>query len=127
MDSLNELSPQAIAQGQLDAYNARDIDAFMAYWAEGAQVFEFPDKLLATGKQAIRERHVVRFREANLHGKLVERMVMGNCVIDREQVTRTFPEGTGRLDVIAIYDIGEGRIRKAWFMMGTKTLDTPAL
>jgi len=123
--TMPELSPDDVAQGQLDAYNRRDIDAFMSYWADDAQVFEFPDKLLASGAAQIRERHVARFTEANLQGKLLSRMAMGSCVIDREQVTRTFPEGTGQLEVIAIYDIGEGKIRKAWFMMGAKTLDTP--
>ncbi len=115
---------EAVAQGQLDAYNARDIDAFMRYWAEDAEIYEFPDKLLATGSAAIRERHIARFTEANLHGRLMQRMVMGNRVVDRETVTRTFPEGTGRLEVTALYEIEGGKIAKAWFMMGAKTLDT---
>ena len=84
-------TPETIAQGQLDAYNARDIDAFMQYWADDALYFEHPDKLLASGATAIRERHVTRFTEPNLHGKLLSRMVMGNKVVDRESVTRTFP------------------------------------
>lgn len=29
--------PQDVVQQQLDAYNARDIDAFMACWADDAQ------------------------------------------------------------------------------------------
>jgi len=125
--TMKTLSPEAVAQGQLDAYNRRDVDAFMHYWADDALVFEFPDKLLASGAGQIRERHVARFTEANLHGKLLSRMAMGNCVIDRERVTRTFPEGSGTLDVIAMYDISEGRIRKAWFIIGAKTLDAAAV
>lgn len=50
-------------------------------------------------------------------------MVMGNIVIDQEVVTRTFPEGTGRIELIATYQVHEGRIAKAWFMFGPKTLD----
>ncbi|MBI3716062.1 MAG: nuclear transport factor 2 family protein [Betaproteobacteria bacterium] len=121
--TVQTLSPEAVAQGQLDAYNERDIDTFMSYWADNAQVFEFPDRLLASGAAQIRERHITRFTEANLHGKLLSRMTMGSCVIDREKVARTFPEGTGQLDVIAIYDIGEGKIRRAWFIIGAKVLD----
>lgn len=56
--------PQDVVQQQLDAYNARDIDAFMACWADDAQYYEHPDTLLASGKAAIRERHLVRFRGA---------------------------------------------------------------
>ncbi len=114
---------EAVVQQQLDAYNARDIDAFMAMWSEDAQLFEHPAKCIADGLAAIRERHVVRFREANLFGRLVSRMSVGNMVVDREVVTRSFPEGPGRIDVIAIYEVAGNRIRKAWYKMGAPTLD----
>jgi hypothetical protein len=35
-------------------------------------------------------------------------MVFGNMVVDQERVTRTFPEGPGQIDVIAIYEIEGG-------------------
>jgi ketosteroid isomerase-like protein len=60
-----------IVQRQLDAYNSRDIDAFMAMWADDAQYFEHPSKLLASGAAEIRARHVIRFNEPNLFGRLV--------------------------------------------------------
>ncbi len=57
----------------------------------------FPDQLLShREKMAIRERHVERFREPNLHGKLINRIVMGNMVIDHETVTRTFPKAQAK-------------------------------
>ena len=65
----------------------------------------------------------VRLAEPNQHAKLIQRMVMGNIVIDQEVVTRTFPEGTGRIELIATYLVREGRIAKAWFIFGAKTLD----
>ncbi len=120
---MSTATPESLVQGQLDAYNARDIDAFMSYWADDAQILEFPGQLMAEGAAAIRERHVTRFREPNLHGRLVQRMVMGNRVVDQEKVSRTFLEGTGTLDVIAIYEIQRGKIARAWFMVGAKTLD----
>ena len=36
---------------QLDAYNARDIDAFMMWWAEDCRYYAFPDTLLAEGRR----------------------------------------------------------------------------
>ncbi len=114
---------EAIVQGQLDAYNAKDIDTFMAFWAEDAQVFAHPDTLLANGAAEIRARHVLRFQEPNLFGRLVQRMAVGNTVVDREVVTRMFPEGPGRVDVIGIYEVRDGRIAKAWFVMGEPVLD----
>ncbi len=116
------LTPAAVVQGQLEAYNARDIDAFMRYWAEDAQYYEHPSTLLASGAAQIRERHVARFTEPRLHGALVQRMELGNMVVDQEKVTRSFPEGTGQIDVIAIYEVENGKIRKAWFKMGARTI-----
>jgi hypothetical protein len=114
---------EAIVQCQLDAYNAKDIDAFMACWAQDAKIYAHPDTLLADGAAAIRARHELRFREPNLFGRLVQRMSAGNTVVDREVVTRTFPEGPGQVDVIAIYELAEGRITRAWFVMGEPELD----
>ncbi len=105
-------------QKQLDAYNARDIDAFMQGWAEDCRYYEFPDRLLASGATEIRERHVARFREPNLFGRLLKRMAVGNLVVDHETVTRTFPEGPGEVDVIAIYEVEGGKIVRAWFKSG---------
>jgi hypothetical protein len=112
-----------IVQQLLDAYNARNIDAFMAMWASDARYFEHPSKLLASGAAEIRARHILRFKEPNLFGNLVMRMVVGNKVVDQEIVTRTFPEGTGRIDVIAIYELKGNKIANAWFILGPPVLD----
>jgi hypothetical protein len=117
---------EIIIQRQLDAYNAKDIDAFMACWAADAKVYAHPDTLLADGAAAIRARHELRFCEPNLFGRLIQRMSAGNTVVDREVVTRTFPEGPGQVDVIAIYELADEKITRAWFVMGEPRLDTQA-
>lgn len=118
------MSPEAVVQRQLDAYNARDVEAFMATYAEDAQQFEHPATLLISGSAQLRERITLRFSEPNLHAKLLNRMVMGQTVIDHELVTRTFPEGTGTLELIAIYEVRDGKIATARFISGAKTLDS---
>ena len=112
----------SVVQRQLDAYNARDVDAILATYAEDAQQFEHPAKLMASGTAELRERFVARFKEPNLHAQLLNRTVMGPIVIDHEEVTRTFPEGPGKIQLIAIYEVQAGKIAKAWFMSGPKTL-----
>ncbi|MEW6346181.1 MAG: nuclear transport factor 2 family protein [Paraburkholderia sp.] len=107
---------------QLNAYNARDIDAFMQWWADDCEYYEFPSRLLARGVAEIRERHVTRFKESNLFGRLIHRAAVGNIVVDQERVTRTFPEGPGEIDVLAIYEVANGKIAKAWFKMGRPEL-----
>jgi hypothetical protein len=117
-------TPESVVQRQLDAYNARDIEALMATYADDVQQFEYPATLLVSGAAELRERIVARFGEANLHARLIRRIVMGQQVIDHEEVTRTFPEGPGKIELVAIYEVLEGRIAVARFISGTKTLDS---
>ena len=117
------ISPETVIQRQLEAYSSRDVDALLAIYAGDAQMFEHPATLVASGSAAIRERFTARFREPNLHAKLLNRMVMGSIVVDHEQVTRTFPEGPGQLELVMIYEVRQGRIIKAWTIAGAKTLD----
>jgi len=118
MEEVN--APESVVQRQLDAYNARDVEGILATYANDAQQFEFPDKFLATGTAALRERFAARFQEPNLHAQLLHRTVLGNKVIDHEEVTRTFPEGPGKIQLLAIYEVQDGMIAKAWFMSGVK-------
>ena len=120
--SSNYAENELPVQKQLEAYNARDIDAFMQWWADDCQYYEFPSRLLASGAAEIRERHIARFKEPNLHGVLVKRIAIANMVVDQETVTRTFPDGPGEVDVVAIYEVEKGRIAKAWFKMGPPRL-----
>ena len=117
------LDPQTVVQRQLDAYNARDINALLAIYADDAQLFEHLATLLASGSAALRERFLARFEEPNLHATLLQRLSMGNIVVDHERVSRSFPEGTGTLELVMIYEVEQGRISKAWSIMGAKTLD----
>lgn len=115
-------SPEAVVQRQLDAYNAHDLDAWLATYADDAQQFEHPAKPLAAGHAAMRARMVERFSEPDLHAKLIKRAVMGHVVVDHELVTRNFPEGIGHVELVAFYEVKDGRIQAASFVFGEKTL-----
>lgn len=114
--------PEAVVQRQLEAYNAKDIDALMATFADDVEAFEYPNTLLFSGIEKMHQRLTLRLQEPNLHAQLLNRIVMGNLVIDHEIVTRTFPEGAGQLETIVIYEVRDGKIAKNWFVVGTKTL-----
>jgi putative hydrolase of HD superfamily len=122
--SAQSLSPESVIQRQLDAYNAHDLEGWLATYAPDARQYEYPATLLADGIEAIRERSRSRFTEPNLHAHLRQRAVMGNMVIDYEDVVRTFPgEGTGRIELTAIYQVLDGKIKSASFVFGAKVLD----
>lgn len=117
-------TPESIVQRQLDAYNARDVDALLATYAEDVQQFEYPDALLCKGAVQLRERMAARLSDPRLHARLINRITMGQTVIDHEEVTRTFPDGVGKIELVAIYEVRDGKISTARFISGKMTLDS---
>ena len=113
-------TPEAIVQAQLAAYNARDIEAFLATYAEDAELYAFPGTLQTRGKAEMRKRYSVRFSDGLLHAVITQRMAMGNTVIDHERIQVTLPEGPGVMEAIAIYEVRDGKIAKVTFISGSK-------
>ena len=112
-------APEAVVQRQLDAFNDRQLDAWLATYAPEARQFELAGALLADGHAAIRARNAPRFADPALHARLLQRAVMGHVVIDREYVTRQLPEGPGYAEIVCIYEVSDGLIRTATFHFGT--------
>jgi hypothetical protein len=120
---MNANDPATVVQRQLDAYNARDVEALLATYAPDARQYELGGALLASGHAEMRPRFIARFAEPHLHAHLVQRMVADNVVIDHEIVTRNFPEGQGELVLVAIYDVRDGKIQTQTVSFGAITLD----
>ncbi|WP_445146585.1 nuclear transport factor 2 family protein [Dyella sp. Tek66A03] len=114
--------PAALIQRQLQAYNDKDVDVWLATYAPDAAQYVLHGERLAQGHDELRRRILVRFTEPDLHARLLSRVVMGQVVVDLEQVTRTFPEGKGSMEMLCIYEIAEGCIAKASFAMGAPLL-----
>lgn len=118
------MSPEQVVQRQLEAYNARDLEALLACYAPDAEQYELHGGQLAFGHADMRPRFLTRFAEPDLHAQLLSRTVMGGIVVDHERVTRSFAEGRGTLEMLCIYEVRDGLIRKASFALDAKTLDT---
>lgn len=108
--------PESVVQRQLEAYNAHDVEALLATYADDARQFEHPSKLLATGSAQIRDRYAARFRDGKPHAALVKRIVMGNKVIDHEEITSGSANGIVKANLVAIYEVNAGEISRAWFI-----------
>jgi hypothetical protein len=106
---------EAIVQRQLEAYNRRDLDAFLDCYADDACLWRSPCTLMQRGRDEMRERYRRRFDGAPaLHATIVGRIVFDRFVVDHEQVTGA-PEGT--LESVVTYEVVDGRIANAWFLM----------
>ena len=110
-----ETIAEKLAQEQLDAYNNRDAEAFILPYAEDVKVFNFPNQLLYEGRDEMYGLYGRMFsRTPDLHCKLVNRIVLGNTVIDQEEVTIRKEEPPMR--AIAIYKIIDGKIAEVYFI-----------
>lgn len=115
-------SAELIVQNQLDAYNNKNLDAWLNTYAENATQFSTDGEVLATGHKQMRENMRIRFAEPDLHAALINRIVCDNVVIDHELITRNFPEGKGTVEMLCIYHIHNNLIQKGEFKVFNKQL-----
>ncbi|MES2748347.1 MAG: amidohydrolase family protein [Bacteroidota bacterium] len=106
-------TPEALAQRQLNAYNLRNIEAFLEPYADDVEFYAYPDKLFYKGKEMMRTRYAKFFESTpNLHCELLGRIVQGNIVIDKERVQ----VANGIQEATAIYHIENNKIKKVYFI-----------
>ena len=106
-------SPEDLAQRQLNAYNLRNIEAFLEPYADDVEVYQYPNTLQFKGKETMRNSYAQMFESVpNLHCELVDRIVQGNIVIDKERVLF----GDKIVEAVAIYHIENNKIKKVFFI-----------
>ena len=111
-DTLIPVSPVALAQQQLNAYNLRDIDAFLEPYADDVEIYNYPDNILYKGKTEMKLDYSALFQSApDLHCELAGRTVEGNIVTDQEIVRF----GNRKIEANVIYHTGNGKIQKVYF------------
>ena len=109
----NHPSAVDVVQRQLDAYNAHDLAAFVATYAEDIQLWRPPVATPAiVGRSQLAEFYATqRFCLPGLKADLVGRMAVGNKVIDHERISGLSAVAT---EVVAVYEVTEGLIGRVW-------------
>ncbi|UII75476.1 nuclear transport factor 2 family protein [Flagellimonas sp. HMM57] len=108
-----EESPANIVQKQLDAYNARDIQAFMDTYSENVKLYEYPNTLFMEGQNKMKESYHSYFENTpDLNCQIKNRIVIGNKVIDEEYITAN----GSNFSAVAIYEVENGKIAKVTFL-----------
>lgn len=108
-------TPTELADLQLKGYNERNIELFLQAYSDTVKVYNFPDQLLYKGKVTMRQNYAGMFTSLpDLHCTLKSRVVVGNTVIDEEQVL--FTKGQPELHAVAIYKIANGKIQEVYFI-----------
>jgi hypothetical protein len=104
---------EKVVQEQLEAYNRHDVDGFLKTYSAEIKLYEFPDKEILSGQDAMRKTYGRLFeREPDLKAKSAKRIVQGEYVIDHEEVS-----GGGReFKAVAIYRVKDDKIVTVWFL-----------
>ncbi len=107
---------RTIADRQLVAYNALDLDAYCALFHEEAELILLPSQeVIARGRDKIREIYAARFATPGLRCVVHERSALGRVAIDRETVHM---DDKDPLEILALYEIEDGLIVRAFFLRG---------
>jgi uncharacterized protein (TIGR02246 family) len=108
--------PAVLAERQLRAYNAKDLEAFLAVYAEDVEVRTLgSDEVTMRGRDGMRPRYERLFREnPQLRCEVVKRIVTGAFAIDEERLTGYADGREAR--ATAIYETRGGSITKVWFI-----------
>ena len=104
-------APEAVVQRQVEAYNAHDLEAFLATFAEDVQL-ERHDAV-TEGIEAMRARYGPIFAAGRCRAEIVARMRQGDWVVDHEIAYGLGPEP---VRVLAAYRVRGGVIDRVRFM-----------
>jgi hypothetical protein len=110
------VTPVALAAAQLVAYNARDIDAFCACFAEDVQVFDAHGAVTLDGIAAFRAAYADAFGAWEVFGAEVDRRdADGHVVVDHERWWRSRGDERREGRVQVTYTVRGGRIANVRF------------
>ena len=109
---LNE-TPEQIVQKQVNAYNARNIDAFLATYAKDVKIYNEQGQLIIEGHDQMRAGYTNMFETVtNLYCEIENRIVINNKVIDKEKVRYN----NSFINAVAVYEVSNGKISKVNFI-----------
>ncbi|MDQ3278086.1 MAG: amidohydrolase family protein [Bacteroidota bacterium] len=112
-DSLLQPTPEELADQQLVAYNAHNLEAFLQPYADSVEIYNLQtNKLQVKGKEAMRKQYSFLNTVKTLYCNLLNRIVQGNIVVDHEEI---WGEGGRRRYAVAIYEIKGDKIIRVWF------------
>ncbi len=107
-------TPEELANAQLEAYNNRDIEAFLVPYSDTVKVYNQNRELLYQGKETMRAQYGTMFdRTPDLNCNLLNRIAVANTVVEHEEVT--FGEGR-KIYAIVMYKVSNNKIQEVHFV-----------
>jgi hypothetical protein len=107
------LTAPEVIDANLAAYNARDIDGFMRWFADDAEVIDQKTgAVVMRGLAEVRRAYAALFEASPaLHSSIRQRTVVGGFVADHEHVTG---RAGGDVEILITYQVRDDRIQRVW-------------
>lgn len=114
---VQEPSPEAVVQKQVDAYNAHNLEAFVACYDPAIEFRTMDGKVgPEKGLPPLRKAYGELFKRfPALRVSILKRIAQGAFVIDQERAEGAGPDP---VTVTAIYEVAKGKIIHVWFIEG---------
>ena len=104
-------SPAGVVAREVIAFNHHDSATFASTFAPDARVYEYPDKLILRGRDAILRKYGAALRDPRLTVQILKRMVTGVHVVDEERIVMGELKTVTRQGIV-IYTIEAGCISR---------------
>lgn len=105
-----------VVQKQLDFYNNHDLDGFVSTYDDNIEIYNLDDNsIMINGKEQLKNNYRERFEVLKVHAEIKNRIIIGNKVIDHEEVTGL--EKGKIIKAVAVYQIEDNLIKRVWFVL----------
>ena len=104
-----------ITELQLDAYNEKNLDAFLNYYSDDYKAYMLETGQLITENKDHLHKIMSGMFETNkfAHSKVIESMKQGDLYVNREESVGHIPDKI--ITSITIYEVKDGKITQMWF------------
>ena len=106
-------------QGQIDAFNNRDLEGFLSHYAADAVIEDGEGNVMMRGHEGMRQLYGALFANSpDLHAEIVNRIRVGNYVVDEERGTGLQLQGfPSEMHGIVVYRIQDNKIAHARLLL----------
>lgn len=104
--------PLDVVNERMRAYNAHDLQAFLAVYADDVEIFTYPDMSMGSGKAKIRGIFEPMFAEGKVKVVIQHQIAKDGYVINHEAVDY----GEGDIEYVSIYEVRDGLITTVRFV-----------
>jgi hypothetical protein len=107
--------PEQVVDRQLDAFNRHDPEALSATFADGATLYDLPDRVRQSGVAEIRKAYALAFaNNPALRATISSRILQGRFVVDHKTVSGF--ANTPPVTEVVIYEVVGGKVQRIWFL-----------